>query len=64
MRLQRLTGLERDKIEQEYAELQKQIAWFRAVLADEKLVLGIINDEIKEITHEVCRRAPHGNHRA
>ena len=42
MRLQRLTGLERDKIEQEYAELQKQIAWFRAVLADEKLVLGII----------------------
>ena len=49
MRLQRLTGLERDKIEQEYAELQKQIAWFRAVLADEKLVLGIIRDEIKEI---------------
>ena len=49
MRLQRLTGLERDKIEAEYAELQKQIAYFRAVLADEKLVLGIIRDEILEI---------------
>ena len=49
MRLQRLTGLERDKIEAEYAELQKLIAYFRAVLADEKLVLGIIRDEILEI---------------
>ncbi len=49
MRLQRLTGLERDKIEQEYAELQKQIEWFRKVLADEQLVLGIIRDEIREI---------------
>ncbi len=49
MRLQRLTGLERDKIEAEYAELQKQIAYFRAVLADEKLVLGIIRDEITDI---------------
>ena len=49
MRLQRLTGLERDKIEAEYAELQKQIAYFRAVLADEQLVLGIIRDEILEI---------------
>ena len=49
MRLQRLTGLERDKIEAEYAELQKQIAYFRAVLADEQLVLGIIRDEILEV---------------
>ncbi len=49
MRLQRLTGLERDKIEAEYAELQKQIEYFRAVLADEKLVLGIVKDEILEI---------------
>ena len=38
MRLQRLTGLERDKIEEEYADLQKQIAYFRQVLADEKMV--------------------------
>ncbi len=49
MRLQRLTGLERDKIEAEYAELQKQIAWYKQVLADESLVLGIIKDEILEI---------------
>ena len=46
MRLQRLTGLERDKLEAEYAELQKQIAYYRSVLADEKLVFGIIRDEI------------------
>ena len=49
MRLQRLTGLERDKIEAEYQELQKLIAYYRQVLADEKLVLGIIRDEILEI---------------
>ena len=49
MRLQRLTGLERDKIEAEYAELQKLIAYYRAVLSDESMVLGIIKDEITEI---------------
>ena len=49
MRLQRLTGLERDKIEVEYAELQKLIAWYKQVLADESMVLGIIKDEILEI---------------
>ncbi len=49
MRLQRLTGLERDKIEAEYAELQKMIAYYKAVLADERMVLGIIRDEILEI---------------
>ena len=49
MRLQRLTGLEREKLEAEYAELQKLIAYYREVLADEKLVYGIIKDEILEI---------------
>lgn len=49
MRLQRLTGLERDKIEAEYAELQKLIAYYKAVLADESMVLGIIKDEMLEI---------------
>ena len=49
MRLQRLTGLERDKIEAEYAELQKLIAYYREVLANESMVLGIIRDEILEI---------------
>ena len=49
MRLQRLTGLERDKIEAEYAELQKLIAYYREVLQNEQMVLGIIKDEILEI---------------
>lgn len=49
MRLQRLTGLEREKIEEEYAELLKKIAEFKAILADEKLVLNIISEELNEI---------------
>src|SRR5690606_21105396 len=49
MRLQRLTGLERDKIEAEYEELQRKIAEYRAILADEQLVLDIIFDELQEI---------------
>ncbi len=49
MRLQRLTGLEREKIENEYAELMKFIAELRAILADEKLVLKIIKEELSEI---------------
>ena len=49
MRLQRLTGLERDKIETEYQELQKLIAYYKEVLANESMVLGIIKDEILEI---------------
>lgn len=49
MRLQRLTGLEREKIEEEYAELLKKIAEFREILADENRVLSIIGDELQEI---------------
>ena len=49
MRLARLTGLERERLQEEYADLEKTIAYLRAVLADEKLVLGIIKDEILEI---------------
>lgn len=49
MRLQRLTGLERDKIEAEYAELMKKIAEYKAILADEQLVLNIISEELNEI---------------
>jgi len=52
MRLQRLTGLERDKIIQEYEELMRQIAWFKEVLADEKLVMKIIRDEFGEIREQ------------
>ncbi|MEK0315182.1 DNA gyrase subunit A [Cohnella sp. 56] len=49
MRLQRLTGLEREKIEQEYQELMLKIAEYQAILADEGLVLEIIHDELEEI---------------
>jgi DNA gyrase subunit A len=49
MRLQRLTGLERDKIIEEYEELMRQIAKFKEILADEKQVLKIILDEFEEI---------------
>lgn len=49
MRLQRLTGLEREKIENEYREISLKIAEYRAVLADEQLILEIIGDELKDI---------------
>ncbi|WP_409252433.1 DNA gyrase subunit A [Bacillus sp. SCS-153A] len=49
MRLQRLTGLERDKIENEYQELVKLIAELKAILADEEKVLDIIREELTEI---------------
>ena len=49
MRLQRLTGLERDKIENEFNELQKMIAYYKAVLADIVMLRGIIKEEILEI---------------
>ena len=49
MRLARLQGLEREKIEAEYKELQEQIAWFKKVLEDESLLMGIIKEELLEI---------------
>lgn len=49
MRLRRLTGLERSKIEQELAELRDKIAWYKQVLGDMSLVLQIIKDELTEI---------------
>jgi DNA gyrase subunit A len=49
MRLQRLTGLERDKIQQDYKNIIKDIARFKEILASEKLVLNIIKDELSEI---------------
>lgn len=50
MRLRTLTGLERDKIEAEYAQLMKTIEELRAILGDEKLLLGVIRKEIIEIS--------------
>ena len=49
MRLQRLTGLEREKLQAEYDELKKLIDYLESVLADEDLRMGIIKDELIEI---------------
>nr|WP_071393103.1 DNA gyrase subunit A [Bacillus tuaregi] len=49
MRLQRLTGLEREKIEEEYQELVKLIAELKAILADDEKILEIIREELTEI---------------
>ena len=49
MRLQRLTGLEREKIRSEYDELQQKIEYYKKVLADESMRMGIIKDEMLEI---------------
>jgi DNA gyrase subunit A len=46
MRLRQLTGLEREKLEQEYKELMERIDYLKSILADEKLLLGVIKDEI------------------
>nr|WP_297703702.1 DNA gyrase subunit A [uncultured Butyrivibrio sp.] len=50
MRLRTLTGLERDKLEQEHAELLKRIEELKAILADRKVLLGVIRTEITEIS--------------
>ncbi len=47
MRLRALTGLERDRLEGEYKELQARIAHLQSILADEKVLLGVIRDEMK-----------------
>ena len=49
MRLARLQGLEREKIEEELEELRKRIAYFKELLADEKKLMGVIKDELLEI---------------
>ena len=49
MRLRRLTGLEREKIEQELADLREKIAYYKRVLEDEDLLKQIIKDELQEI---------------
>ena len=52
MRLRALTGLEREKIENEYKELQKRIAELKEILADENKLLGVIKDEITVIAEK------------
>ena len=52
MRLRALTGLEREKLENEHEELVKKIAELKAILADEKLLLGVIKEEIMIISNK------------
>ena len=52
MRLKTLSGLQREKIEEEYNELMKQIERYRAILASERLVLEIVRDELIEVKNK------------
>ena len=52
MRLQRLTGLERDKINEEYENLLKDIAWYQEILSSDQIVLNIIKEELIEVEKE------------
>jgi len=49
MRLYQLTGLERDKIEQEYVAVMEQITYLRSLLADRNLIFGVIKEELLDI---------------
>ena len=52
MRLRALTGLERDKLENEHLELQQKIAYYKDILSDEKKLLGVIKEEITLISEK------------
>ncbi|MCP3891067.1 MAG: DNA gyrase subunit A, partial [Desulfobulbaceae bacterium] len=52
MRLQKLTGLEREKIDQEYEALLKDIKWYKEILGSSEIVRGIIKDEISDLRDE------------
>ncbi|MGD9106621.1 MAG: DNA gyrase subunit A [Desulfobacterales bacterium] len=52
MRLQRLTGLEQEKIMEEYKNTLKDIAWYKEILGSERLVRNIIKDELTQIQQE------------
>lgn len=52
MRLQRLTGLEREKIDAEYQALVKDIAWYNEILSSDEVVRGLIKDELVELNEE------------
>ncbi len=49
MQLKRLQGLEREKIEAEYQELEKKIAYYKQLLADEHLLMGVVKTELNEV---------------
>jgi len=49
MRLQNLTKLEQEKLDEEFAKLREEIEYLQKVLSDERLILGIVKDELKEV---------------
>ncbi len=52
MRLRRLTGLERDKLQTEYEEIEEKIKEYKSILSDEQKILDIIKDELDELAEE------------
>ena len=54
MRLQRLTGMEREKIEAEYKELEEKIAYLKAILGSETRLLEVISEEPRGHQEQVC----------
>ncbi len=52
MRLQQLTGLEADKLVEEYRKLREDIAHYEAILADERLILDLIRADMRELKHK------------
>jgi len=50
MQLRRLQGLDREKLQAEYKELEERIAYYQSLLADENLLKGVLKDELKEIS--------------
>lgn len=49
MRLGQLTGLDQDKLRNEYAEVEKMIAYYKEILADESVCMKVVKDELLEI---------------
>ena len=62
LRLQRLTGMERDKIRNEYDELQKQIAFLKDLLQDEAKRFALIRKELLEIKDKFGDAPQNGDH--
>ena len=54
MRLQRLTGLEREKIVNEYNNILERIAYLKSILETPQMVLDIIKEEMTEIKEKLC----------
>ena len=59
MKLRRLTGLERDKIQEELDGLRRAIAYYEDLLAHEEKILGVIKEEMREISKKFRRQTPH-----